>query len=423
MIKIKQQELESNSVNMELEISKLMEVLKQNDKDEVLKQISYLSTLVNTGNINAEIKKLRDIVKTKGLGREFMIQLDYISSFFDTKIEPYVPVSKKFRELYKTGKKQKGVSFLCPEIDRRTGGMIAPSVSVIMGGSGCMKTTYAINTCYQALKEGKNVAYLSLEESPQQLYSKLLSRVSIDVGKPLSHMNILQHKLSYEEEDFLFNEVIPYLEKLSGRLLIVGETDFISYDLFELELKLREVDNCMKEESKNNNMHGIDILVVDHIQLLKYAGEVQYEYSTINKYVSFFRNQSLSFLHQKREIIVILLSQVNREGIKYASKHGGQYLISHIGEASEIERSASYIVSVYSDAENQVSKILKIGALKLRGASLPMDTINIFSDGLYYQVGDTSIPEQPEYDIEAIVSNNDNANNKSFQDALDEWGM
>ena len=67
-------------------------------------------------------------------------------------------------------------------------------------------------------------------------------------------------------------------------------------------------------------------------------------------YTSFFRQQSLSWLHEKRQISVILLSQANREGYAYAQKTDGQYLSQHVAEDSEVERASAYIISVYTDS-------------------------------------------------------------------------
>lgn len=413
-------------------IVKLKECLKKKENEEFYKQIEVLSKFVDENaeySIENAITELLEIVETKGVGKEYLEKLEYISSIMSAKYEPYIPISKNFSQLYKEQKKTKGVSFLCPELNKRTGGIVNGTLSVIMGCSGSMKTTYSVNLCYNAIKNGKNVLYLSLEETPFQLYSKLLSRVSMDVNpqKGLQHKDIIQHNLSEMDEEYMFEKVSPYLEELKGNFLIAGESELANYDFMILESKIKEIDQVMKQMSKEKNgeeNHGIDILVVDHIQLLKYADSSKDPISLINTYVSFFRKQSLNFLHQKREVIVILLAQANREGIAYSKKHDGSYLIQHIDGASEIERSASYVISVYSDAECQVSKMLKVGALKLRGAQLPLDTISIPAEGTYYKVESIEDENQQDYDMADILDINnfgDNTNNKVSMEILEEF--
>lgn len=420
---MKNELINSNAIQ---EINNLITILKNSHSEEqALAQIDHLFSFARDPTIYDEIDKLKKLVERSSLGIEYKDQLHYIETFLYTKEQGFVSIQDIFKGQYLNQKITKGISFLCPVLDKRTGGIQPGTITVIAGGPGSMKTTTVVNICYNALKEGKNVAYLSLEESRSQLYSKLLSRVSVDVGKPLPVQDILEHKLEKNDESFLLNEVQLFLNELSGNIEIIGEEDLLNYDICEIESKLKEVDELTQSKCKtknNEDNHGIDILVVDHIQLLKYAS-TDNELSVINRYVSFFRRQSLSFLNQRRPISCILLSQVNREGITYASNdsskknHYGKYLMQHIAEASEIERSASYIITVYTDPMTQVSKLLKMGTLKLRGAPLLLDVVNIFADGEYYQVGEVPVPEQQDYSMDDI-NNTDNSQENSIAENL-----
>ena len=385
------------------EIQKLTYIWNQtHDKEAFIKQVNFLTTFVKEEDIFDQIDKLLKLASDEDFGRNFQNQLNNLIDFLEKKEIRFIPVNDVFKDEYDAKQLNGGISFLCPELDKRTGGIQNGTICTIAGAPGSMKTTYAINLCYNAIKQGKNVCYLSLEETPLQIYSKLLSRASLDNGTPLPTSEITRSCLSDNDKDTLFDKVYPYLENQIGTFYILGERDFYSYGQAEIENKLKEVDELIKQKSKdkqNEENHGIDIVVVDHIQLLKYASSVKDEYRVINEYVSFFRRQSQSFLRTKREIVIILLSQVNREGIAYSKreKHDGMYLTQHVAEASEVERSSAYIITVYTDAMVQVTKQLKIGVLKLRGSQLPTSTITVYADGKYYQVGDTSIPEQLDY--------------------------
>ena len=333
----------------------------------------------------------------------------------------YCSIGDKFVELYNSKVNHKGISFLCPKLDELTGGIVSGTICTLAGAPGSMKTTLSLNICYNAIKKGKNVVYFSLEETPLRLFEKLLSRVSVDVGIPLSVSDISQDKLSDTEKDELFNKVLPYLNNLSGNLYIIGEEDLVNYETITIEKKLKEIDELAKKqtlEKTEEENHGIDLVVVDYIQLLKYASSEKDEFSVINMYVSFFRRQALSFLNEKREVAIILLSQVNREGVAYAQKHNGEYKMQHIAEASELERSSTYIISVFTDATTQISKLLKMGAVKLRNAALPMDTINVFADGEYYHVGISPTPTQKEYSVSDVESSSVTVLPKKNEDEL-----
>ena len=376
------------------------------------KEFNYYMDILNSSvewadTIEKQFEELNCILQNKKLGQEFKAQLDKIMLYANREETPYLSIAERFKEAYLSNSKQKGISLLCPELNRLTGGIRPGSICTIAGGPGSMKTTTAVNIAYEAVKQGKNVCYLTFEESTTQLFSKLLSRVSVDVGKKYTTKEICQHQLQDKDINILFDEVLTHLTNLPGEFHMIGEKELVSYEFTELERQLKIVDKNMK--SRNNDNHGIDIIIVDHIQLLKYASNVKDEYKVMNDYVSFFRKQSLSFLGKDHEITVILISQVNREGISYAHKHNGNYLIQHVAEASEVERASSYIITTYTDATSQVTKLIKMGAIKLRGAQLPLDTVQVFADGEYYQVGDTPILEQTDYSIkEAITNSNTN---------------
>lgn len=391
--------------------------------EEFNKQLEILKSCFRwTDTIDKQIDELKRIFDFRGISREFNEQLSKVIKYANKEKEEtiYQPIQERYKELYLAKTKQKGISFLCSELDRLTGGIQPGTICTIAGGPGSMKTTTAVNIAYQAVKDGKNVLYLSLEETTMQLFSKLLARVSVDIQKPLNTNDITQSKLSSEDQTVLFEEVLPYLENLSGSFQMIGDNDLSSYEFSHLESKFKLIDKHLK--SKNNDDHGIDLIVVDHIQLLKYASSTKDEYKVMNEYVDFFRNQSIKFLGKDRQISVILLSQVNREGIGYAQKHNGMYLMQHVAEASEAERASTYIISTYTDAMSQTTKLFKVGALKLRNAQLPMDTVNVFADGAYYQVGDAYIPEQSaceNYDVSADSGASSQAIDYSLDDLME----
>lgn len=358
------------------------------DAGELIDYIQMYSTQRKQRFLSSKFTTIADTVRTQGLSDEIIEDIYKYLSLSETETG-YESIVDTFLEKYESEEQMKGLSFLCPELDKLTGGIMPGQLCTIVGAPGSMKTTYTSNLAYNAVKEGKNVLYLSLEEQPMQLYSKWLSRASIDAGAPLVQQEIVQKKLEQKDLDILKTKVEPFFRNLPGNLYIVGEQDLSNYSLSTLESKFKEIDKRAQDESG----HGIDVLVVDHIQLLKFAVSGLSENTVINMYVSFFRQQSLSWLHEKRQVTVFILSQANREGIAYAQRHDGQYLSQHMAEASEIERASAYIISVYTDNMIQITKQLKVGAVKLRGSALPPATIAVTCDGEFYQVGESVLPD------------------------------
>lgn len=333
--------------------------------------------------LSTKLLFLSDKVRTQGLSDEDSLELYRYLSMSETD-NGYESIVHNFKDIYEKQELLTGISFLSPELDNLTGGITPGQVCTILGAPGSMKTTYSSNIAYNAMKSGKNVLYLSLEEPSQQLFCKWLSRCSVDARTPLPQKDIIQRNLDDKQKAALFDIVMPQFNSYPGKLYIIDEQDLPDYSLTTLESKFKEVDKLAREETD----HGIDLVVVDHIQILKFAISGLDTISTINMYVSFFRQQALSWLHEKRQISVILLSQANREGYAYAQKNDGQYLSQHVAEASEVERASAYIISVYTDSMTQITNQLTLCAVKLRGAALPASVIPIYEDGSVYQVGD-----------------------------------
>ncbi|MDD2518405.1 MAG: DnaB-like helicase C-terminal domain-containing protein [Bacilli bacterium] len=400
---------------------KIQSINSDNETVSLLDFVEDLKKLIDSCNqlirepILEEIVKLTTILNEYGANENFFLQLNRLQEItqVETFEDDFKPINNTFVEKYDSQHKKDGISLLNSNIDEITGGLHPGEVATIVGGSGSMKTTYAINICYQAIKQGKNVCFLSLEETPLTLYSKLLSRVSVDLNKNFSVQDITQHKLSGEDTAVLKEEVHPYLESLPGKFYILSENDLLDFSQNTIMKKLKYIDKLIKDNSKDKNElnQGIDIIVVDHLQMFKYVvTEKKDEYQLMNMYVSFFRKMSKHFIKEGREVLVILLSQCNREGIAYARRNDGSYLMQHVAEASEIERSSSYIISVYTDEFTQISKDIKIGAVKFRNSPLLMGTINTFADGKYYQIGENHKPKVKDYSTDDLDLDNQSLN-------------
>ena len=61
-----------------------------------------------------------------------------------------------------------------------------------------------------------------------------------------------------------------------------------------------------------------------------------------------------------------------------------------LAEASEIERASAYIITTYASKTSSIEKQVKVGAIKLRNASIPLEPINVPADGEHYRIGISS---------------------------------
>ena len=224
-----------------------------------------------------------------------------------------------------------------------------------------------------------------------------LSRHSFEskFKKPISHSVIKKKELSKQDAEYLFKEIKPdFQETLGKHIYILDETDFEAYTFRAFEVKIKECDNL----AQKNTGRGIDLLVIDQAQLLKFGGGINQagnETSVINLYVSFFRQQAINFLHSKRPCTVLMLSQINRDGYNYACKHGGRYSLTNLAEANELERASAIVLALYSDESLKDSKQVSIQMLKSRNGETIIEPVISFFDPVYYAFGSSVAQNAP----------------------------
>ena len=346
-----------------------------------------------------QLMNLSNKVNQDGLTNDVMDELLSLSKVEVSEIE-YKNIFTEIKDIYDNAKLVSGIKTGIQPIDERTGGLQPGTFNCLAGFAGAGKTTAAVNICYNALKEGKNVVYITLEVPKVDMCYNFLSRHSFETKfkKPISHSDIKKKSLSKDDAEYLFTDVKDdFEENLSNHLFILDETDFESYTFRSFEDKIRECDTI----STKTNEKGIDLLVVDQAQLLKFGGGISSagsETSVINLYVSFFRQQAINFIHSKRSCTVLMLSQINRDGFDYASKHEGRYTLTSLAEANELERASAMVIALFTDESLKASKQVSIQLLKSRNGETIQDPVLSFMDPVYYVFGSEVSQSQAMFD-------------------------
>ena len=277
-----------------------------------------------------------------------------------------------------------GISF----VDEMTGGIHKGELSTLLAYTGHCKTTLAVNIAYNSLKMGQNVLYLSLEVNKENIYFDFISRHSNDSKFKfrVGHYDLKKRKLKPEQWDYVKNKIMPDFEKLPGNVYVADETELENYSTYSLEAKFREIDNLAIEQTG----HGIDVVVIDHVQLLKFGGNRPSSSTgeVINEYVSWFRQNAMNWLRTDRQVAFLLLSQANRTGYSYAKDRNGKYDLTSMAEANELERASTLILSIFAEPEMKDMGVAKVQILKYRDSRDENEPTEVNVDLPYYVFGD-----------------------------------
>jgi len=183
-------------------------------------------------------------------------------------------------------------------------------------------------------------------------------------AKRIEHRDLKEKSLSNEDWDYAKNVILPDLDTLPGKHYILDEQDIEAYNFFAFDSKLQEIENLALEQTGK----GLDLIIVDHIQMLAFSDQGQRlsENTVINRWCNYFRSNCMDFLKSKRQIHIIMVAQINRQGFARASKNEGMYDLTALKEANEIETASSVILGVFSSPDLIASSQVKVGIMKNR---------------------------------------------------------
>ena len=199
-----------------------IETLKQKDQS---RRLLTLSSKVNVSGLTDDV--VEDLVS--------MTKEESVST------GEYRSIIGDVADIYNNTKMVKGIKTGVSQVDERTGGLQPGTFNTLAGFAGAGKTTAAVNIAYNAMKEEKNICYITLEVPKLDMVYDFLSRHSFEskFKKPISHSIIKKKELTKEDSEYLFTDVLnDFRENMEKHLYILDETDFSSYSFTMLEIAL-----------------------------------------------------------------------------------------------------------------------------------------------------------------------------------------
>lgn len=205
------------------------------------------------------------------------------------------------------------------DLNKATNGLQKGELILLAARPSMGKTALALNIAQKAAAGGKVVAVFSLEMSKAQVGIRFLSAASnVEATKISSGKD-----LSSREREWL----ISALEDFEESPLYIDDTSGLS--VAAMRMKLRR----FKQE------HGLDLVVVDYLQLMSGSGEnrVQ-EISGISR--------GLKALAKEFDVPVLALSQLSRNVEMRAEK---KPQLSDLRDSGSLEQDADIVMFLYRD--------------------------------------------------------------------------
>ena len=369
------------------------------------------------------LHKLATEAAVDGISPEMAEAIRKQASFDNDIVEENI----SFREKYTNSMKNRsGLKTFVDQIDDEIGSIPKGAMCTLAGFTGSFKTTWAANIAIKNVLEGKQVAYISLEVSKEQLEYSVMSLFSNDsrftrMGyHPLELRKIMLNKLDADELNFLCDVLEPeYRRAIEPHFRIIDRTCFKTYNESEFVDILYRIDDEMP----------LDAIFVDHVGELALRSNLYNGNNTgaiINKYVSFFGGLTVAFRKKDgkaKQIATVLVAQTNRSGWKSAAasfkklymvtRPGDKnkslnssaegYNLTALSDSNELERFSSIVMTVFADDNTKVAGQAYVQLLKTRYGTCVQPTPVDIRPEVYSFGGDASVDES-ELSVDLIES-------------------
>ena len=221
------------------------------------------------------------------------------------------------------------------DMDRKLGGLHKSDLLILAGRPSMGKTSLATNIAFNIAKsyrkgtmpdgtegavEGGVVGFFSLEMSAEQLAARVLSEAS-----EVPSDQIRRGDMTEEE----FRRFVDAAKTLQSCPLFIDDTPALP--ISQLAARARRL----------KRTHGLDVLFVDYLQLVRGAGRVENRVGEVSEIT-----QGLKAIAKELDIPVVALSQLSRQ---VEAREDKRPQLSDLRESGSIEQDSDVVMFVFRE--------------------------------------------------------------------------
>jgi replicative DNA helicase len=365
-----------------VDVITLQNRLREKDVPPEISAMEFVRDLLNVVPTSANVKYYATIVSEKAMLRRLIRLTEEIGNSCYLNKEPVEEIletsEKKLFQLFqqrdsgdmvpirqvvletlenieKASKTKGSVTGLATgftDLDYKTSGFQNSDLILVAARPSMGKTAFVLNIAeYMAFRQNKSVAVFSLEMSKNQLMNRLFAMES-----RVNSQNLRTGSLKDED----WSKLIESAGVIGESRLIIDDTPGIT--VRELRSKCR----------KYKLEHGLDIVMIDYLQLMSGGGRGsdsrQQEISDISR--------SLKSLARELNVPIVALSQLSR-AVEQRQDH--RPMLSDLRESGAIEQDADVVMFIYRDdyyhKDSDQKGVAEIIIAKQRNG--PIGTVNL----------------------------------------------
>lgn len=269
-----------------------------------------LDETLNIETVVAEAETKLFNVSESQIRREFVPMWEAVSAYYD-----------QMEYMLQNRDATVGVPSGFRDLDTLLGGFQKSDLLIFAGRPGMGKTSWLLTTAMNTARMGARVAIFTMEMGVEQMVQRMVAmETGINVQK-LRLANLTPHEASR------FTEAVG---RISNFFIFIDDTPALSP--MEMRTKCRR----LKHE------HGLDLVVVDYMQLMNAGGT--YENNRVQE-ISYI-SRSLKELARELNVPMISAAQLSRAVEQRQDKRP---VLSDLRESGSIEQDADIVMFLYRD--------------------------------------------------------------------------
>lgn len=222
------------------------------------------------------------------------------------------------QQAHQAGGKLSGISTGFPDIDKRCNGLHGGELWIVAARPGMGKTNFALNVAGHAAKAGHKVAFFSMEMSKRELSGRLAACLH---GMNYGAMQ------SQDWENF-GGALANFVKDSAGLTMRIDDRASQTVERIKIATK-----------KAARQMQGLDLVVVDYLQLIKGEGGSRYEQVTNI-------SRELKVMAKDMNVPVLCLAQISRAAMDGNDKRPH---LHHLKDSGAIEQDADVVVMLHRD--------------------------------------------------------------------------
>lgn len=355
--------LKISSRNEPVDIGLLAEQLSKDGVLEMAGGPAYLIELSNTVASSANVEFHSRIVAQKYIQRE-LIKLgnDMIKNGYDATKDVFETLDDSESKIYQLSENYtsddpintsfvlsealsalqermnkslnqelQGVDTGFKQLNELSGGWQKGDLIIVAGRPGMGKTAFTLSLARNAAVKGKTAVFFSLEMPTNQLMMRLISSEAEVEQEKIRRGTINQAELQ---------QVTSKMDKLNKVNLFFDDTPGLS--VMDFRKKVRKI----------KRDHGLDLVVIDYLQLMTVnmvegSGKI---ISNREQQIAFI-SRSLKSIAKELEVPIIALAQLSRQAEnRGSSTKPSKPMLSDLRESGSIEQDADMVIFLYREA-------------------------------------------------------------------------